>query len=94
MATTRRHAAGREAAAPLALLGASGVLTRTALVVDDGIVTGGGVSLAIDTTLYLIGRLYGAAALQAVATLIEYDRAFAANRDALGIVAGRPAGAA
>jgi transcriptional regulator GlxA family with amidase domain len=93
MATTRRRAAGREDAAPLARLGA-GVQARAALVVDDGIVTGGGVSLAIDTTLYLIGRLYGAAALQSVAELIEYDRAFAANRDALGIVAPpSPAGA-
>jgi transcriptional regulator GlxA family with amidase domain len=73
LATTRRHAAGQEDRAPLARLGAGGVQTRTALVVDDGIVTGGGVSLAIDTTLY--------------------DRAFAANRAALGIV-GRMAGAA
>ncbi len=95
LATTRRRTAGREDLAPLARLDASGrgVQTRTALVVDDGIVTGGGVSLAIDTTLYLIGRLYGAGALQDVAKLIEYDRAFAANREALGIV-GRPASAA
>ena len=49
-------------------------------------VTGGGVSLAIDVTLYLIGRIYGDAARDAVAALIEYDRAFAANRAALGIV--------
>ncbi len=28
-------------------------------VADAGVVTGGGVSLAIDATLYLIGRIYG-----------------------------------
>jgi transcriptional regulator GlxA family with amidase domain len=44
------------------------------------------VSLAHDLTLHLIGRLYGEAARDEVARLIEYDRAFAANRAALGIV--------
>jgi transcriptional regulator GlxA family with amidase domain len=53
-------------------------------VVDCGVVTGGGVSLAIDATLYLLGRLYGAAAADEVARAIEYDRAYAANRAALG----------
>jgi transcriptional regulator GlxA family with amidase domain len=50
-------------------------------------VTGGGVSLAIDATLYLIGKLYGTDARDDVARLIEYDRAFAANEAALGHVA-------
>jgi transcriptional regulator GlxA family with amidase domain len=50
------------------------------------VVTGGGVSLAIDATLYLIGRLYGDETRDAIACLIEYDRAFAANRAALGHV--------
>ncbi|KAA0121985.1 DJ-1/PfpI family protein [Methylobacterium sp. P1-11] len=88
-ATTRRVAAGTEAVAPLDLLfaRAAGVTTRVAAIVDDVVVTGGGVSLAIDTTLYLIGKLYGLDACQAVARLIEYDRALAANADALGIVA-------
>ena len=40
--------------------------------------------LAIDGTLYLIGRLYGEVARDEIARLIEYDRAFAANRAALG----------
>jgi hypothetical protein len=44
----------------------------------------GGVSLAIDGTLYLIGRLYGRGAQDEVARLIEYDRAYEANRVALG----------
>ena len=59
-----------------------------ALIVDAGVVTGGGVSLAIDATLYLIGRIYGETARDAVAQVIEYDRAWQANRAALGIVAG------
>ena len=53
--------------------------------IDIG-VTGGGVSLAIDATLYLLGRLYGEDAAQEIARVTEYDRAYAANRAALGIV--------
>jgi transcriptional regulator GlxA family with amidase domain len=88
IATTRRHAVGTEASAPLDLLAgyASGAVPRPAAVIDAGVVTGGGVSLAIDATLYLIGRLYGEAARDEVARVIEYDRAFAANRAALGHV--------
>jgi len=85
LATTRRHAVGAEAVAPLELLGRSGaVRTTVAQVVDSGVVTGGGVSLAIDATLYLLGRIYGEDAAVEVARLIEYDRAYAANRAALG----------
>ncbi len=85
-ATTRRRAVGPETTAPLDLLGRDGkVEPKVAAVVDCGVVTGGGVSLAIDATLYLLGRLYGASAAAEVAQVIEYDRAYAANRDALGI---------
>jgi len=86
-ATTRRRAVGREERAPLQLLLGlgTGVQPREALVVDAGVVTGGGVSLAIDATLYLIGRLYGQTALNEVARVIEYDRAWEANQAALGI---------
>ena len=84
-ATTRRAVAGAETAAPLEVLRSSGMDARTAVVVDDGVVTGGGVSLAIDATLYLIGRFYGLAARNEVAALIEYDRALRANEDALGV---------
>ena len=92
-ATTRRHALGAETAAPLDLLGRDGtVRTTVAQLVDAGVVTGGGVSLAIDTTLYLLGRIYGSAAAADVARAIEYDRAYAANRVALGLVTGAPGG--
>lgn len=86
-ATTRRKAAGAEPAAPLERLGAFSTAIQpveAAVAEDRGVVTSGGVSLAIDGTLYLIGRLYGSDARDEVARLIEYDRAFAANRAALG----------
>jgi transcriptional regulator GlxA family with amidase domain len=86
-ATTRRHAGGNETEAPLKILGNEGGLsaTPTAAIVDDGgIVTSGGVSLSIDGTLYVLGRLYGSEIRDRIASLIEYDRAYAANRDALG----------
>lgn len=84
-ATTRRAAVGAETAAPLDLLAASVAAAPAAAVSDDGgIVTSGGVSLAIDGMLYILGRLYGDAARDRVAAIIEYDRAFAANRAALG----------
>ncbi len=86
-ATTRQHAVGAEATAPLDLLGRGGATrTQVASVVDDGVVTGGGVSLAIDARPYLLERLYGAAPAQEVARVIEYDRAIAANRAALPMI--------
>jgi transcriptional regulator GlxA family with amidase domain len=85
-ATTRRKAVGLETMAPLDRLAQSGTIrAREAVIVDDLVVTGGGVSLAIDATLYLLGRIYGEAAAAEVAQFIEYDRAHAANRAALGV---------
>jgi transcriptional regulator GlxA family with amidase domain len=96
-ATTRRAAVGNEDNAPLQLLENYGsrIVPHEAVVVDCGIVTGGGVSLAIDTTLYLIGKFYGQDARNELARLIEYDRAYAANCAALGALdlgrrSGRP----
>jgi transcriptional regulator GlxA family with amidase domain len=88
VATTRRQALGAETAAPLGTLKSLAPTCdpRAALVVDAGVVTSGGVTLAIDGTLYLIGRLYRDDAREEVAQIIEYDRAWAANRAALGIV--------
>ena len=87
-ATTRRSAVGAETESPLSLISAyaKAALPQEGLVVEDhGVVTSGGVSLAIDGTLYLIGRIYGVEARDEVAKVIEYDRAFEANRRALGI---------
>jgi transcriptional regulator GlxA family with amidase domain len=86
VATTRRLPIGTGEAAPMDLLKAiaPAVELQPAAIVDAGVVTGGGVCLAIDATLYLIGRLYGETARDEVARAIEYDRAFAANKTALG----------
>lgn len=86
-ATTRRNAVGSEADAPIDHLAANGRLLATpaaAIVDDGGTVTSGGVSLAIDGTLYVLGLIYGNETRDAVASLIEYDRAYAANREGLG----------
>ena len=88
-ATTRRSAVGAETDSPLSLIPAyaKGAMPQASLIVEDqGVVTSGGVSLAIDGTLYLIGRIYGEDARNDVAKVIEYDRAFEANRRALGIL--------
>ena len=83
-ATTRRMALGAETQSPLSRLGPAG---REAIVVDEGdVVTGGGVSLAADTTLHLLARLYGQTAADDVARAIEYNRAWAANRAALATI--------
>jgi transcriptional regulator GlxA family with amidase domain len=86
-ATTRCQAVGSEPEAPIDLSKtyASDCSAVPATVVDSGLVTGGGVSLAIDTTLYLLGHLYGEDVSAEVARIIEYDRAYAANRRALPI---------
>ncbi len=89
MATTRRSAVGNEAQSPLSELATFSPTSvrHAAAVVEDGpVVTGGGVSLAIDATLYLIGQIYGEEAREQVAKVIEYDRAYEANRAALGHV--------
>ena len=87
-ATTRRAAVGIETDSPLSLISryAKDAIPQENLVVEDqGVVTSGGVSLAIDGTLYLIGRIYGEQARDDLAKVIEYDRAFEANAQALGI---------
>ena len=86
-ATTRRHRIGTETISPLEVMAslAPKALPTAALIIDDVVVTGGGVSLAIDTTLYLLGSVFGTQAQQEVAAVIEYDRAYEANRSALGV---------
>jgi transcriptional regulator GlxA family with amidase domain len=88
-ATTRRNAAPGEAAAPLERVSGFAPTAKAvaaAIVVDRGVLTSGGVSLAIDGTLAILETMFGAAARQEIAELIEYDRAYAANRDTLGHV--------
>ena len=56
------------------------VTVREESLVDEGdIVTGGGVSLCIDTMLHLLKKSFGAEVAAETARIIEYQRAWAAN---------------
>ena len=82
-ATTKREVVPPETA-PLEVMRASypQIAVREALLVDSGgIVTGGGVTLCIDTTLHLIASMLGAEVARETARIREYDRAQRANRD-------------
>ncbi len=71
---------------PLELLAKNGKVAAAhhARVVDEGrIVTGGGVSLGIDVTLHLIGRLLGAEVATQTARVLEYSAAWQANAERL-----------
>jgi transcriptional regulator GlxA family with amidase domain len=58
-----------------------------ALVVDEGnVVTGGGVSLCIDLTLYLLARFLGQDIAEETARIMEYGAASAANQARLPIL--------
>ena len=88
-ATTRRNAVPGETRAPLAelaRLSPTSSPVSAAIVTDHGVTTSGGVSLAIDGTLFILGQLFGTSVRADIAKLIEYDRAFAANRSELGHV--------
>jgi transcriptional regulator GlxA family with amidase domain len=56
---------------------------REAVLVEQvgGVVTGGGVSLCIDTTLHLLADLLGQHVAEETARIIEYRRALRANRN-------------
>lgn len=88
-ATTRRRAAPGEAVAPLERVqgfAPTSTVVAAAVALDRGVLTSGGVSLAIDGTLAVLEKMFGAAVRMEIAELIEYDRAYAANRDVLGHV--------
>lgn len=80
-ATTKREVIGAEAP-PVDVLRSRhpGVRVEEALLVDDGaVVTGGGVTLCIDTTLHLLERTLGARVAAETARIMEYTTARAAN---------------
>jgi transcriptional regulator GlxA family with amidase domain len=84
-ATTKREVVPPETS-PLQVmhLAYPDIEVREAVLVDrgDGLVTGGGVSLCIDTTLYLLATLLGPDVADETARIMEYQRAWRANRDA------------
>ena len=80
-ATTKRRVSSPEVS-PSKLLadGYARVEVVEASLVDDGtVLTGGGVSLCIDTTLHIIGRALGSRVARETARILEYDRAWQAN---------------
>jgi transcriptional regulator GlxA family with amidase domain len=81
-ATTKREVVAPEAS-PLELMRATypRIDVQEALLVDTGaVVTGGGVSLCIDTTLYLLASMLGPDVASETMRILEYDRAWRANR--------------
>lgn len=84
-ATTRRCGVPSEQT-PLEVMGKSfpNIQPVDALIVDNGrVITGGGVSLAIDTMFYLLARIMGTAAADEVARITEYTHARQANQTQL-----------
>jgi transcriptional regulator GlxA family with amidase domain len=85
-ATTKREVVPPETA-PLEVMRATypQIEVREALLVDSGaVVTGGGVCLCIDTTLHLLATMLGPEVARETARILEYERAWRANRDGFG----------
>jgi transcriptional regulator GlxA family with amidase domain len=81
-ATTKREVVPPEIA-PLAVMAETypRIEASAASLVDDGgVITGGGVSLCIDTTLHILSTMLGPDIANETARILEYDRAWAANR--------------
>ena len=82
-ATTKREVVPPETA-PIEVMRATypQIDVRETMLVDTGtVVTGGGVSLCIDTTLYLIADMLGEHVADETARIMEYQRAWRANRE-------------
>ena len=88
-ATTKQEVIGAEVP-PLRLMRERHpkvTVTEHASIVDCGrVVTGGGVTLGIDATLHLLERLLGERVANETARIMEYSRAWRANKEALPVV--------
>jgi transcriptional regulator GlxA family with amidase domain len=64
---------------------------REAVLVEQtgGVVTGGGVTLCIDTTLHLLADMLGPHVADETARIMEYQRAWRANRESFAPVLSR-----
>lgn len=81
-ATTKREVFGAERP-PLEVMSERypEITAEAAVLVEDGhVISGGGVSLAIDVTLHLLERLCGEATARETSRIIEYSAARDANR--------------
>jgi transcriptional regulator GlxA family with amidase domain len=65
---------------------------REAMLVEraDGMVTGGGVTLCIDATLHILKEMLGEDVANETARILEYQRAWRANREAFAPVLSAP----
>jgi transcriptional regulator GlxA family with amidase domain len=92
-ATTKREVVPPETS-PLEVMRASypRIDVREAMLVDQaaGAVTGGGVTLCIDTTLHLLASMLGQHVADETARIMEYQRAWRANREAFAPVLTAP----
>ena len=88
-ATTKREIAGGEVP-PMQIMRERHPLIDVqdaASLVDCGrVITGGGVTLGIDATLHLLARLLGEDVANETARIMEYSRAWRANREALPVI--------
>jgi transcriptional regulator GlxA family with amidase domain len=88
-ATTKREVVPPETS-PIEVMRASypRIDVREAMLVEGsgGVVTGGGVTLCIDTTLHLIAGMLGPHVADETARIMEYQRAWRANREAFAPV--------
>jgi transcriptional regulator GlxA family with amidase domain len=88
-ATTKREVVPPEIP-PIAVMRAAypRIDVREAMLVEraDGLLTGGGVTLCIDTTLHLLSQMLGEDVANETARIMEYSRAWRANREALAPV--------
>ena len=89
-ATTKRSVVAPEVS-PLARMRAMypRIDAQEAAIVDTGaVVTGGGVSLCIDTTLHILQVMLGEQVAGETARILEYQRAREANRNVKAFLAG------
>jgi transcriptional regulator GlxA family with amidase domain len=84
-ATTKREVYAGETS-PLDLLDEMDAIDAepAALLESRGVLTSGGVTLGIDAMFRLLARNHGSEVADDVARVMEYRRALAANRSALG----------
>jgi transcriptional regulator GlxA family with amidase domain len=79
-ATTKREVVPPELSPLQRLHDYPNITVREASLVDEGrIITGGGVSLCIDTMLHLLKKSFGLEVATETARILEYQRAWAAN---------------
>jgi transcriptional regulator GlxA family with amidase domain len=94
-ATTKRAVAPPESS-PLEMMRATypRIDVREAMLVEgaEGVVTGGGVTLCIDTTLHILANMLGERVADETARVMEYQRAWRANRESFApVLSGRQA---